>query len=360
MKLGNFSALDPAYPGFGLQSGGKRDAEIWDEFSRDPKGLAAEARRIRARAQQAPSPPVAKRQERQHWAYLAKPLIYRIEDAIDHLPSDWWPTKNKPIAVGDRVSFWRASAGSRDRRRGVIALGDVVSAPESRSEADNPFWVTPKDDVPEPRVLIRYVRPLNAPLWLGGPADPVLAALSVSRGQGTLFHVTPEQWSGLVAALGGWPDESPEVEAVRDLIDERASAPRGGQGFRVSAETRALIERHAMERAIAHYRSQGWSVEDVSATASYDLRCSRPDGQELRVEVKGTSGDGSSVLLTPNEAAHARAHYPHVALFVVAGILVSEDGAAAFLARGGVERVHEPWDIEAGLLVPVGFVHTPS
>lgn len=32
MKLGNFAALDSAYPGAGLQSGGRGDATVWDDF----------------------------------------------------------------------------------------------------------------------------------------------------------------------------------------------------------------------------------------------------------------------------------------------------------------------------------------
>src|SRR6185437_8335632 len=33
MKLANFAALDPAYPGAGLRAGGRRDREVWDRFS---------------------------------------------------------------------------------------------------------------------------------------------------------------------------------------------------------------------------------------------------------------------------------------------------------------------------------------
>jgi 5-methylcytosine-specific restriction protein A len=33
LKLANFAAQDPAYPGVGMTRGGKRDAEVWQEFS---------------------------------------------------------------------------------------------------------------------------------------------------------------------------------------------------------------------------------------------------------------------------------------------------------------------------------------
>jgi hypothetical protein len=46
-------------------------------------------------------------------------------------------------------------------------------------------------------------------LWLGDGATPILEKLSVSRGQGTVFNVTEEQWKEVVAAAGGWEAESP-------------------------------------------------------------------------------------------------------------------------------------------------------
>jgi hypothetical protein len=49
MKLANFAALDPAYPGVALSRGGQRDAEIWQEFAEDREQLAREAAAIRAR-----------------------------------------------------------------------------------------------------------------------------------------------------------------------------------------------------------------------------------------------------------------------------------------------------------------------
>ena len=33
MKLANFLALDPDYPGTGLRAGGRRDAEVWDAWT---------------------------------------------------------------------------------------------------------------------------------------------------------------------------------------------------------------------------------------------------------------------------------------------------------------------------------------
>ncbi|MDQ3705610.1 MAG: hypothetical protein M3437_10390 [Chloroflexota bacterium] len=50
MKLANFAALDPAYHGRGLTSGGKGDQKVWDEFRLDRQRLKDEAARIRQEA----------------------------------------------------------------------------------------------------------------------------------------------------------------------------------------------------------------------------------------------------------------------------------------------------------------------
>ncbi|MBO8169061.1 MAG: HNH endonuclease [Thermoanaerobacteraceae bacterium] len=47
MKLMNFRAIDPNYPGKGLQRGGKLETEIWDEFATDRKLLSRVAQQIR-------------------------------------------------------------------------------------------------------------------------------------------------------------------------------------------------------------------------------------------------------------------------------------------------------------------------
>lgn len=131
--------------------------------------------------------------------------------------------------------------------------------------------------------------------------------------------------------------------------------PRQGPRWRISAETRALIEAVAMEKALQHYRQLWPRVEDVSASQSYDIHCAG-GSRELRVEVKGTSLDGSVVQLTPNELAHARTHWPRVALFVVHGIELDQDLATGRLtADGGEITVYEPWNVDECELVPTGY-----
>ncbi|HEX9367842.1 MAG TPA: DUF3883 domain-containing protein, partial [Vicinamibacterales bacterium] len=66
-------------------------------------------------------------------------------------------------------------------------------------------------------------------------------------------------------------------------------------------------------------------VIDVSATEPFDLLC-RDGSRERRVEVKGTTALGLSVLLTRNEVRHAQAKDRPMALFVVSEITANAAG----------------------------------
>ena len=69
---------------------------------------------------------------------------------------------------------------------------------------------------------------------------------------------------------------------------------------------------------------------------------------ELRVEVKGTTANGSKVLLTRNEVRSAR-EFPSVALFIVRSIqMVESDGRP--VASGGQHREWNPWNVDEGEL----------
>ena len=138
-----------------------------------------------------------------------------------------------------------------------------------------------------------------------------------------------------------------------------AKAVIGGQGFSSSSKKRKAIELAAMHHGKRHYSNQGWHVDDVSANRPYDLSCTNSTGTELHVEVKGTTGDGSSVLLTHGEVKHAKA-YPNIALYILCGLTLQEDGSGNVMAVDGKEKIHSPWDIATGILNPIGYEYLPS
>ncbi|GHO56090.1 DUF3883 domain-containing protein [Ktedonobacter robiniae] len=126
-----------------------------------------------------------------------------------------------------------------------------------------------------------------------------------------------------------------------------------GQGYVLDADLRRAIEPYTMEIAKAFYEEQGRSIFDVSATHSYDLLCTSATGKELHVEVKGTTSDGTQILLTANEVTHAQNFYPNVALFILSHIQVTST-APLKLEGGEIQRL-EPWNIGEGTLSPLAF-----
>jgi hypothetical protein len=143
-------------------------------------------------------------------------------------------------------------------------------------------------------------------------------------------------------------EDCPDRTLVESLV--RPRVPANGQGWGGTAESRKAIEKHAMDLALRHYSSLWREVIDVSANQSFDLLC-RDGHRELRVEVKGTTSLGLSVLLTRNEVRHAEANVHHVALFLVFEISAGASGACS----GGTISVIEPWDIHQDELIPIAF-----
>ena len=140
-------------------------------------------------------------------------------------------------------------------------------------------------------------------------------------------------------------------EAVKDAAGKVARRGRG-QGFQLDQEAKVAVEAHAMNVATAFY-AKDWDVKDVHGTESYDLICRR--GNEVKhVEVKGTTGDGAEVILTPKEVDHAR-EMTNVALFIVSNVVVERADDGTVTASGGIRHPHDPWHIDDGTLRPLGF-----
>ena len=150
-------------------------------------------------------------------------------------------------------------------------------------------------------------------------------------------------------------DRNPEISEVIDVIADITGKPRksSGQGFRSNPEVRRAIEMRAMRLAIDYFQDEGWLVEDVSQKESYDLRCTRQK-EWVYVEVKGTTSEGSQILLTPNEVVHNQANYPNTALCVVSHIKINnlEDNIQA---TGGEVKLLMPWLLTDSDLKALGY-----
>jgi hypothetical protein len=119
----------------------------------------------------------------------------------------------------------------------------------------------------------------------------------------------------------------------------------------------AAFELRAMDVVTRHFAGLGVDVKDVSPNQPYDLRC-RKGGEQIDVEVKGTTTRGETVPLTRGEVQHALTTYPRTALAVVRDLQLHDRGGAAPHATGGTLDVHQPWrplDID---LKPLGYTYT--
>lgn len=175
-----------------------------------------------------------------------------------------------------------------------------------------------------------------------------------SGGGSTVTAVGLERVRDAVERLmGGAQSAQPVDEFIHDAAVAIDSIAGKGQGrrYRASAEERRIIETAAMKSAEEYFRSQGWSVEDVSGHRSYDLHCTKGD-EILHVEVKGTTQDGSEVLVTVAEVELARRESPKTLLYVLAEI---EFDVESKTASGGSRILIEPWTPEDSQLRPLGY-----
>lgn len=145
------------------------------------------------------------------------------------------------------------------------------------------------------------------------------------------------------------------VEDKAQEIYQEAEFRSSGQGFRGTAAERRAVEDLAMKRAIEHFRKLGYSVDHkVHKTKPYDLYCSKRRRPPLFVEIKGTVGDGQSVILTKNEVQHMQRERERCALFVLAGVKLKRRGRRP-IATGGTPRVLCPLPDLDGRLSPICY-----
>ncbi len=150
-------------------------------------------------------------------------------------------------------------------------------------------------------------------------------------------------------------DTGSEVAEAREAIESITGKFRksSGQGFQSTPEVRRAIELKAMNLARDYFQNQGWLVEDVSQRESYDLRCNRQQ-EEVYVEVKGTTSEGSQILLTPNEVLHTQQNYPNTALFVVSRLQVNNLGEKVKVTGGEIQLIM-PWLLKDDDLKAIGY-----
>jgi len=98
-----------------------------------------------------------------------------------------------------------------------------------------------------------------------------------------------------------------------------------------------------MNKAAEFLRAEGWSLEDTHANNPYDY-LAKKSGEEMVVEVKGTTGSGDSIFLTANELKTQRDRHPSNALVLVHSIALDRRTDPPS-ATGGVVKPIIRWKI---------------
>ena len=152
-----------------------------------------------------------------------------------------------------------------------------------------------------------------------------------------------------------------ELVASSSYIRKRLiSKNEKGQGIIPNEKQRKAIELCAMEEATKYYKSQGYTVFDVSNQRGigYDLKCERP-GSTRCVEVKGTKSDGWRVTVTYTEVDAAQEN--SIDLFIVNKIKLFPDGDD-FKAYPGEYRLISPWKPRSSkaILKAIEYHFTPE
>jgi hypothetical protein len=182
---------------------------------------------------------------------------------------------------------------------------------------------------------------------------PLLKKLNLP-GVGRTYAV-PDGTGRIPLRRGDSDDEamSPEVADAVAAVDE-AIEPRRKFGRRLTAEQNRAIEQRAVAVVRQHFEDDlGYETEDVGDTRSYDIHATK-DGQVVKVEVKGTTTDGSEVTLTANEVDLHQKDYPNNAFAIVRRIVLDKS-AKPPVATGGELLLEIPWQLEAERLKPIAF-----
>lgn len=146
---------------------------------------------------------------------------------------------------------------------------------------------------------------------------------------------------------------NPEVSAAEEAARRIAKPLSGrGQGILLSPQERKAIEMRAMEMASGYLRSAGFAVKDTSATESFDFLATK-GSEAIKVEVKGTTGLLSEILLTKNEVALHKECFPNNALIVVHSIQLTKGSPPS--AGGGKLEAWLPWSIDPDRLTALSF-----
>jgi hypothetical protein len=155
------------------------------------------------------------------------------------------------------------------------------------------------------------------------------------------------------------PGDAPDVADIEEALEEITHPQRKRKGPRLSGPERRAIELRAVEVTMEHFKSEGmgYQVKDVGDKESYDVHATKA-GETLKIEVKGTTSNGSEVILTKNEVELHRKEHPANALAIVRNIKLHRVKDQPPTASGGELIVRQPWPLDEAKLAPIAYRFT--
>lgn len=273
----------------------------------------------------------------------------------------WWKAiGQQPAIVGsstvagdafDSTLVWQAH-GTFGRSRSGPSKGDAWEAPLiGFAELDEPVTLDVLRILESPLRAIRdqLARDHTGPLYFP-------YAFSDKRplrtGQGYLFKLP----AAILELLPAMASRRTPVPAQSTPL----SNPRRGTAAtrrKTDPALRRAIERHAMRWALEHFEAEGFLVDDVGDTESFDVYAVDSALAELHIEVKGSSSTSVTVNLTDGEVKHWGPDYERV-LVVVDQIKWERDQSGSYETSGGRARIWRHWEIEAEALEPTEYRYT--
>lgn len=140
--------------------------------------------------------------------------------------------------------------------------------------------------------------------------------------------------------------------------------PQSGQGRGLTALQRKAVENFAMTQAMAHFRALYDTIEDTHLKMPFDLLCSnRRGGPKLRVEVKGTTGDARTILVTRGEVDSAQTHPTALFIAFLKNLTWANKPTATLNPSAWQKTIINPWRPTPPELTPTAYEwhnpHTP-
>jgi predicted HNH restriction endonuclease len=260
MKMMNFRRFDPEYTAsgkVGLTRGNKLEEVVWDEFSKNLSGLAAEVASISA------SLPASGQQIAPYWVFVCNPKKWSIDTFLNkNIEHDTWgirPSDRHHFSPGQlgivRVGVDRRTVEERDGKPplepGIYAICEVESDVFEGTGANDEFWKTDAARKPGwPTVRIRYLRTyLHRPLTIDRmrAETPTISPLLLDGFQAASFPISADDFHAVVDLLGE------DIQGIVSKSDEALASP----GTLAALQKRYLNASPEVKERVSKYIERG-------------------------------------------------------------------------------------------------------